>query len=158
MASSSTNKQPLLIDRVLHSLVDLNTAAVGAIDIAGTNTAVVVVDGTTGDGAIIEDIYALARGTTASTINLYMSRSNDYLRPNEAMYLGQFDSATTAGGRTEFKDMPKVLAPMPQWGESGMEQQFRALYLPKGMVLWAARESTASVTDGPLLGAQGGYY
>ena len=42
MAATSTNKQPLLVDRVLHYVVDLNSAAVGAIDVAGTNTALLL--------------------------------------------------------------------------------------------------------------------
>ena len=86
MAATSTNKQPLLVDRVLHYVVNLDTAAVGAIDVAGTNTALLIVDGTTADGAIIEDIYSIARGSSESTINLYISTSSDYLRPNEGVF------------------------------------------------------------------------
>ena len=59
MAATSTNKQPLLVDRVLHNLVDLNTASVGAIDVIGTNTAALVVDATRTDGCILEDIYCI---------------------------------------------------------------------------------------------------
>ncbi len=51
--------------------------------------------------------------------------------------------------------MPKILAPMPQ---TGSESQFRAFYLPKGRALWVARESNSIVTDGPLVGCQGGWY
>jgi len=155
MAATSTNKQPLLVDRVLHYVVNLDTAAVSAIDVAGTNTALLIVDGTTQDGAIIEDIYSIARGTTKSTINLYLSSSSDYLRPNEGVLIGQFDSATTVGSVTSWTTMPKVLAPMPH---TGSESQFRALYIPKGKALWAARQSSALATDGPLLGCQGGWY
>jgi hypothetical protein len=155
MAATSTNKQPLLVDRVLHYVVNLDTAAVAAIDVAGTNTALLIVDGTTQDGAIIEDIYSIARGTTKATINLYLSSSSDYLRPNEGMLIGQFDSATTIGAVTSWTTMPKVLAPMPH---TGSESQFRALYIPKGKALWAARQSNALSTDGPLLGCQGGWY
>ena len=155
MAATSTNKQPLLVDRVLHYVVNLDTAAVSAIDVAGTNTALLIVDGTTQDGAIIEDIYSIARGTTKSTINLYLSSSSDYLRPNEGVLIGQFDSATTVGSVTSWTTMPKVLAPMPH---TGSESQFRALYIPKGKALWAARQSNALSTDGPLLGCQGGWY
>ena len=54
MAATSTNKQPLLVDRVLHYVVDLNTSQVAGIDVAGTNTALLVVDGTSSDGAIID--------------------------------------------------------------------------------------------------------
>ena len=155
MAATSTNKQPLLVDRVLHYVVNLDTAAVGAIDVAGTNTALLIVDGTTQDGCIIEDIFSIARGTTKSTINLYLSSSSDYLRPNEGVLIGQFESATTIGAVTSWTTMPTVLAPMPH---TGSESQFRALYIPKGKALWAARQSNALTTDGPLLGCQGGWY
>jgi hypothetical protein len=155
MAATSTNKQPLLVDRVMHTVIDLNTAAVGAIDVVGTNTALLVVDGTNSDGCIIEDIYAISRGTTESTINLYLSYASDYLRPGEGIFIGSFKSATTAGEVTRWEEMPKILAPVPQ---TGTEAQFRALYIPKGRTLWAAREDVAPVTDGPLLGAQGGWY
>jgi len=156
MAATSTNKQPLLVDRVLHYVIDLNTAAVAAIDVAGTNTGLLLVDATQSDGAIIEDIYAISRAAREDTINLYLSTAPDYLRPNEGIFIGQFKSATTPGETTSWESMPKILAPMPQTGSS--DTQFRALYIPKGRALWAARQSTSVVTDGPLLGCQGGWY
>ncbi len=155
MAATSTNKQPLLVDRVMHNVIDLNTAAVASINVAGTNTALLLVDGSQSDGCIIEDIYAIARGSVESTINLYISSAFDYLRPNEGLFIGSFKSATTAGNVTRWEEMPKILAPMPQ---TGTESQFRALYLPKGKSVWAARQDTNTVNDGPLLGAQGGWY
>ena len=79
MAATSTNKQPLLVDHVMHRVVLTDSAAAGAIDIAGTNTAIVLVDGSQSDGCIIESIYAISRGTTPHTVNLFMSQSNDYL-------------------------------------------------------------------------------
>ncbi len=155
MAATSTNKQPLLVDRVMHNVIDLNTAAVAEINVSGTNTALILVDGSQSDGCIIEDIYAIARGSVESTINLYISSAFDYLRPNEGLFIGSFKSATTAGNVTRWEEMPKILAPMPQ---TGTESQFRALYLPKGKSVWAARQDTNTVNDGPLLGAQGGWY
>ena len=155
MAATSTNKQPLLVDRVLHYVLNLDTAAVAAIDVAGTNTALLLVDGTTSDGAIIEDIYSISRGVDQSTINLYMSTSADYLRPNEGVLVGQFKSATTVGEKTRWEEMPNILAPMPH---TGTASQFKAFYLPKGRTLWAARQSSAITTDGPLVGCQGGWY
>jgi hypothetical protein len=155
MAATSTNKQPLLVDRVMHNVIDLNSAAVASINVAGTNTALLLVDGSQSDGCIIEDIYSISRGNVQSTINLYLSSAFDYLRPNEGIFIGSFKSATTAGSVTSWTEMPKILAPMPQ---TGTEQQFRALYLPKGRSLWAARQDTGVVNDGPLLGAQGGWY
>ena len=155
MAATSTNKQPLLVDRVMHNVIDLNSAAVASINVAGTNTALLLVDGSQSDGCIIEDVYSISRGTVESTINLYLSSAFDYLRPNEGLFIGSFKSATTAGNVTRWDEMPRILAPMPQ---TGTEQQFRALYLPKGRSLWAARQDTGVVNDGPLLGAQGGWY
>jgi hypothetical protein len=158
MAATSTNKQPLLVDRVLHNIIDLNTAVVGAINVAGTNTALLVVDATQSDGCIIESIYCISRASSEYTINLYMSNSSDYLRPGEGIFIGSFKSATTKGNVTTWDEAPKILAPMPQ---TGTEQQFRALYIPKGRTLWAAREEVGGggiVDDGPILGAQGGWY
>ena len=97
MAATSTNKQPLLVDRVLNNVIDLNTAAVAAIDVAGTNTALLLVDGTNSDGCIIESIYAIARGTTEYTINLYLSSASDYLRPTEGIFIGSVNEVELAG-------------------------------------------------------------
>ena len=73
MAATSTNKQPLLIDHVLHYAVNLDTSINDGMDIVGTNTATLLVDATSSDGAIIEDIYTIARGTVAHKVNLYMN-------------------------------------------------------------------------------------
>ena len=155
MAATSTNKQPLLIDRVLHYVVNLDTSINDGMDIVGTNTATLLVDGVNTDGAILEDIYTISRGTSPYTVNLYISSARDYLRPNEAVFVGSITSATTKGDVVRWEEMPKSLAPAPQVGD---EPYNRAFYLPKGYALWAARDSTANVTDGPLLGCQGGWY
>ena len=155
MAATSTNKQPLLVDRVLHYVVDLNEAAVGAINVIGTNTAALIVDATQSDGCILEDIYCISRSSASQIINLYMSSSFDYLRPTEGVFVGQFTSATTEGEVTHLETMPRILAPMPHTGTEG---QFQAFYLPKGKALWAGRQDIAIVNDGPLLGVQGGWY
>lgn len=164
MAATSTNKQPLLVDRVMHRVVNTDSAAAASIDIAGTNTALALVDGSSADGCIIESIYAIARGSIEHTVALYMSQSNDYLRPIEGIYVGSFKSATTEGEVTEWENAPKILAPVAQAGDiptsegTGKPLQFRAFYLPKGMTLWVARLSSSIATDGPIVGAQGGWY
>ena len=155
MAATSTNKQPLLVDHVLHYAVNLDNSINNGLDISGTNTAVLLVDSTSADGAIIEDIYSIARGTVAESINLYMSTARDYLRPNEAVFIGSFQSATTIGDVTNWENMPRTLTPVPQ---VGTERYNRALYIPKGYALWVARNSTVNLTDGPILGCQGGWY
>ena len=158
MASTSTNKQPMLIDRVLHVVVDLAGATVNpgaGIEVGGTNTAAPLIDSTSGDGAIIEDVYLISRGTSAYDVNLYISTARDYLRPNETYYVGTIKSATTAKDVTRWDEMPYCLVPTPHVGS---DSRNRAFYLPKGYALWAARDADTPVTDGPLIGVQGGWY
>ena len=155
MAATSTNKQPLLVDHVLHYVVNLDTSTNDGMDITGTNTASLLVDATNTDGAILEDIYVIARGTTPHTVNLYISSARDYLRPNEANFVGKVPAPTTAGEVTHWIGMPLTLTPVPQVGSNPFNQAF---YLPKGSSLWAAREGTGNVSNGPLIGCQGGWF
>lgn len=159
MAATSTNKQPLLIDHVLHYVVNLNTSTNNGLDPSGTNTAALLVDSTSVDGAIIEDIYTIARSSTNYTVNLYLSSGRDYLRPNEGQFVGSITSAGTIGAIVRWGEMPKTLAPAPQVGSESFN---RAFYVPKGYALWAARDSSGSstpnISDAPLLGCQGGWY
>ena len=154
MAATSTNKQPLLVDHVLHVVANLDTATNDGIDIVN-NDARLLVDSTSADGAIIEDVYLISRGTTAYPVNLYISTARDYLRPNEAYYVGTITSANTAKDVVRWDEMPYCLAPVPHVGNDARN---RAFYLPKGYSFWAARQSDSPVTDGPLIGVQGGWY
>ena len=155
MAATSTNKQPLLVDHVLHYVVNLDTSTNAGLDITGTNTASLLVDATNTDGAILEDIYVIARSTVAHKVNLYISSARDYLRPNESNFVGTLTSDTTKGEATHWSGMPLTLTPVPQVGDKSFNQAF---YLPKGSALWAARESTVNLSDGPLIACQGGWY
>jgi hypothetical protein len=161
MAATSTNKQPLLVDHVLHQVVDLKGAIVatgGGVDIGGTNNAVLIIDSTNSDGCIVESVYSISRNE-AYTIKLFLSSANDYLRSQQGIYIGEFKSVgTTPGTVATWDSMPKILAPVPG---TANESQFRALYIPKGKALWAAIEATSGNDQGnnaPLLGVQGGWY
>ena len=156
MAATSTNKQPLLVDHVLHYIVNLDTSTNDGLDITGTNTASLLVDATNTDGAILEDIYLISRGTSPYKVNLYISSARDYLRPNEANFVGTLTSLTTEGNIAHWgEDMPRTLTPVPQVGTKPYNQAF---YLPKGSSLWAARDGTGNVSNGPLIGCQGGWF
>ena len=164
MATTATNKQPLLIDRVLHNVIDSNGTFSSTLDVSGTNTAEILVNAISTDGCVVEDIYSISRGGAAETINLYISTADDYLRPNEGVLVGQFLSSETEGEVTSWAYAPKILAPVPATTDgdvtspTGAPVQFRALYVPKGRCLWVARQSAGVVTDGPFIGAQGGWY
>ena len=70
-------------------------------------------------------------------------------------FIGTFKSGTSIGTVTHWESMPRTLAPVPQVGD---EKYNNALYIPKGRALWGARNSSTNLSDGPLLGCQGGWY
>ena len=161
MATTATNKQPLLVDRVFHEVQPTNTLTSGSdteLDILGTNESTVLLNCASNDGGIIEDLYVISRSPdTTYTVLFYFSSSTDYLRPAEAVFLGSITSATTSGTVTRYAEFPKVLAPLPS---AGTEAQVGALYVPKGKNVWAtlqvANPINASTT--PIVGVQGGFY
>ena len=83
MASTSTNKQPLLIDRVFNEAVttdglvsgNSNTVTGASIDydITGSNAGKVLVNCITNDGGIVEDMYAISRGAIKKAL-FYLSQ------------------------------------------------------------------------------------
>jgi hypothetical protein len=162
MATTATNKQPLLVDRVFHKAVSAMSLASGSatsLDIEGTNQSAVLVDCSANDGAVVEDLYVIARTSTSTayTALFYLSSAVDYLRPTEGVYVGKLTSSTTAADKTSAADLPKVLAPL---AHVGSDAQVRALYIPKGNVLWCTLQVAGSVntTDTPIIAAQGGFY
>jgi hypothetical protein len=162
MATTATNKQPLLIDRVFHNAIEGNTLTSGSetsLDILGTNQASILVDCTSNDGAIVEDLYAISRTTTSIsyTVLFYLSPSLDYLRPNEGVYVGQIVTDTTAGELSSSIQLPKILAPMPRTGETSFATAF---YVPKGKALWCTLQlaGPTNSADTPVIAAQGGFY
>ena len=114
MASTSTNKQPLMVDRPMHNVVDLRSSMVRTtsenafVDIIGSNSAQLVVDCTKNDGAVIAETYALCRKKDASNSNnekaynvlLFLSVSNQFLTPQEGYWVGGF----VAGGTFPLTD------------------------------------------------------
>jgi hypothetical protein len=163
MATTSTNKQPLLVDRVFHFAVKTNTLASGSatsIDIEGTNESTVLVDCTRNDGGVVEDLYVISRAAQAEndyTALFYLSSSVDYLRPTEAVYIGQIKSTDSYSAITNSIELPAVLAPLPHAGD---QPRVYALYIPKGKALWCTIQLAGQTTaqDTPIIGAQGGFY
>ena len=177
MASTSTNKQPLLIDRVFNEVTQTdglvsgssNTATGTSIsyDIGGSNAAVVLVNCTTNDGGLVEDIYAISRGAAKKAL-FYLSPASDYLRGTEALFIGSVDVTATVGEYTNITAMPRTMAPVPQQGAtSGMTAltqgnplKNQALYVPTGKALWVTiwGQSGQNASNCPIVGAQGGFF
>ena len=161
MATTSTNKQPLLVDRVFHNIVatdNLASQSDTSLNVDGSNTSAVLLNCQTTDGGIVEDLYTISRSPdTAYTALFYFSSAVDYLRPEEAVYIGSVESSTTEGTVVSSATLPKVLAPLPN---AGNEAQVRALYVPRGKVLWVTLQLAGPVNlkTTPIVGAQGGFY
>ena len=168
MASTSTNKQPLLIDRVFHSAVDTQSLSSGSgssLKVQGANSSTILVDCTQNDGAVVESIYTIAQVTIGSDakapkLSFHLSSSFDYLRPAEAELVGVHECAKTQGEYKYHTTMPRVLAPVAHTTASGEERQLTAIYVPGGRALWVTvvRSETTSDDKLPVVGAQGGFY
>ena len=172
MASTSTNKQPLLVDRPLHEVYRLRDRTILTEEVTGQNFAQLLIDCTTNDGAILEDVYVLSRGPVldeagAETadpyqINLYLSTDNDLLR-DTGVFVGSVLANATAGNWAHMT-LPYILAPVPQVANANVDNKLRGFYIPRGKTLWAARQvgATGSLQDNPInapyIGVHGGYF
>ena len=174
MASTSTNKQPLLIDRVFNEVVQTDGLASGVTnagslgpagyDITGTNSAKVLVNCISNDGGIVEDLFAISRGAGKAAL-FYLSSASDYLRAEQAVFVGSISSSSSTGSYSNVSALPRVLAPVPQQGnttamEAGSPLRNQALYIPTGKALWVTiwGQSGQNGTNCPIVGAQGGFY
>ena len=173
MASTSTNKQPLLVDRVLYATVRadrdnlISGIASPSIDLGGTNTSAPLVDCTQNDGALIEDMFVISRsGANTYKALFYLSTANDFLRPAQADFVGDITSSATIGAFTSVYKLPKVLAPAPHVLVPSDQNADRpdqpakneAFYIPRGKALWVTIQGTTAANDAPIIGCQGGFY
>ena len=170
MASSSTNKAPLLIDRPLLVIASLrdSTSPAGAVEPGTGSNGVLLVDCTSNDGAVIDSLWLIQRvDDNATKVNLYISSSALSLGVTatggaaSAHFIGRFGfGATQKVGAVVEMVLPKLLAPVPHAGSTGAGEppQFRGLYLQRGLALWAAADSPTAVAAAPNIACQGGYF
>ena len=169
MASTSTNKQPLLIDRPLFVQQNIISQRTGNADYWLTNNSCkLFIDCTANDGALIEDLYVISRESTQHNISFFMTNTRDFLRENDTdnvTFVTQVQSSDTPG-EVEHANLPFGMAPYPTValasGGSRAAGQFMSLYIPRGKALWVGRATTSTTNlgadTGPVVGAQGGYY
>jgi hypothetical protein len=163
MASTSTNKAPLLIDRPLLSIerLDGTSTPTGSVDPGSGTNARLLVDCTNNDGALIECIALIERLPDApSVVNLYLSRSS-LLVNADAYFLGRVSGYTgsVAGDVALFALLP-ILAPVPAASpaEGTAVPQFQGLRLARGLALWAACDTQTPAAGAPNILVQGGFY
>ena len=170
MASSSTNKQPLLMDTPLMRIVRLDNTSMPA-DIVDPGTATngaLIVDCTANDGALIESIWLIQLAANdVSEVRLFLSTSNLAMgvglsgAPTDSQFLAKaaFAAAQPVGATVEFV-LPKLLFPVVHaTSNTGADPlQFRGLRVEKGRALWAAANVTTPTFTVPEIGIQGGFY
>ena len=172
MATSSTNKLPLLIDRPLLKIASLanTTSPAAGVNPTSASVGALLVDCTgTSDGAFIESIWLLQRvAADVTPVNLYVSSSATALGllatggVADAYFIGRFQQdAGAAVGAIALAALPPVLAPIPHAGTSDLDgnpPQYRGLRIPRGLALWAAAETTTAKASAPNIGVQGGFH
>jgi hypothetical protein len=140
----------------------------GATEPGTGSTGVLLVDCTANDGAVIDELWLIQRvDDNAVKVNLYLSSSALSLGVTatggsaNAWFLGRFGfDANQKVGATKSFVLPRILAPVPHAGSNQNNEppQYRALYVQKGLALWAAVESTSAVAAAPNIACQGGYF
>ncbi len=118
----------------------------------------------TNDGGIVEDMYAISRGAVKKAL-FYLSSASDYLRAEQAVYIGSITTTATVGDYANVAALPRILAPVPHQGDltgltAGSPLKNQALYVPTGKALWVTIWGIAgqNTTNCPIVGAQGGFY
>jgi len=170
MASSSTNKQPLLMDAPLMRVVRLDNTSMpaGIVDPGTATNGALIVDCTANDGALIESLWLIQRAANDTTeIRLFLSTSNLAMgvglsgAPTDSQFLARaaFGESQPIGVTVEFA-LPKLLFPVVHAsGNTGDEPlQFRGLRIEKGRALWAAANVPTPAFTVPQIGVQGGFY
>lgn len=173
MSSTSTNKQPLLIDRPLHEWVSLGATPALA---DSTNFASVIgggcfslVDCIDTDGAVIDSLSIIATqaSTSAVSVLFFLSTAGTpfgITAENTAPVASAVIGSSAAGDRTNVS-LPPLCIPVPNLGgetsPSETSKKNTGLYIPSGASLYVGL-SAAIVAPSPAtkvyVFAQGGYF
>ena len=184
MASTSTNKQPMMVDRPFLRGAKI-TSATPTVDPVNTQFAnliqlVRVGDVPSEDAAIVEDIFVVSNegypddgGVRAAAFGLYVYLPNQAAPSTAAsILLNKFTVGLSGSteGLIQRVELPKTIAPTPQTGDTGLIRPIElgaaeALYLEKGYVLGVGYlgDSAMAVSgglspSGVSFWAQGGFY
>ena len=166
MSSSSSNKQPLLIDRPLHEWVTLGSESCLSKSTNFHELAPggfkLLVDCTANDGALIDSISIMApeAGLTAASVLIFLSTTAAAVQitpDNTASVASAQIGATKIGERTIIP-LPPLIAPVPNVGS---EAKNTGLFVPKGRALFAGLSEVISEptpASRVQVFAQGGFY
>jgi len=173
LATSSSNKMPLLVDRPLHSFATLGGAAALTTS-TDFNTpsgggCVLLVDCLSNDGAVVDSISVIANeaSTTASKVLVFLSIASNAAAissANTVCVANETISSSAAGDRTNIS-LPPLSIPVPNLGGSSSagetDKKNTGLYVPSGAVIYVgvtqALTAPSSSTRVHVF-AQGGFF
>jgi hypothetical protein len=165
MASTSTNKQPLLVDRPFFSAVTLGEVG-GVLDPMNYNSPdpaglVSLVEGGP-DGTLVESVTIASTqvDTDHQDVLLFMSTVSNALMVNNqnTHYITSETILSAVCGQTVQIPLPPAMVPVPNVGE---EAKNTALYLPKNWTLFVGLSQALcnpSYTARVKVYAQGGHF
>ncbi len=184
MASTSTNKQPMMVDRpfLRGAKITSATSTVNPVNTEFANLVqlVRVGDIPSEDAAIVEDIFVVSNegypddgGVRAAAFGLYVYAPNQAAPATAASILINKFTVGLSGsteGLIQRVELPKTIAPTPQVGDANLVRPIEiggaeALYLEKGYILGVGYlgDSPVAVSgglsaSGISIWAQGGFY
>ena len=178
MATSSSNKMPLLVDRPLHSFATIGGAA-GLTSATDFNTpsgggCVLLVDCLSNDGGVVDSVSIIANeaSTTASKVLIFLSiapNSSAISSANTVCVASETISSSAAGERTNVS-LPPLSVPVPNLAgpaattttfASETDKKNTGLYVPSGALLYvgvSAALTAPSSTTRVHVFAQGGFF
>lgn len=164
MASTSTNKQPLLVDRPFFNAVTLGEVG-GLLDPLNYNSPdpaglQILADGGA-DGTIIDSVTIACpqKATDMNAVLLFMSTVNNPLmvQQQNTHYVTSINIKSDHCGETVKMPLPEVLVPVP----SNTDVKNTALFIPKNWTLFVGLDEALCLPDYTarvIVYAQGGYY
>lgn len=178
MATSSANRQPLLVDRPLHAFTTLGgTAALSVATNLNTilgSGCVQLVDCGDNDGAVIDSVSVIANETGLTSVSLLVFLSTatsefSITTSNTACVAAGSVLSASVGQRTNIS-LPPLTVPVPNLAgpaatmatyPSETDKKNTGLYIPSGSYLYVGVSATIAAPSPASrinVFAQGGYF
>ena len=159
MATTSSNKMPLLVDRPLHSFASLGGSA-GLTTASNFNTPntnlTLIVDCSANDGAIIDSISLISNEASLTSVKviafLSVATSSAAVTPLNTLAIGFATVGSSLGDRVNMT-LPALCVPVPNLGSpaatmaaypSETYKKNTGIYVPSGATLFVGRAAITS--------------
>ncbi len=178
MASTSSNKTPMMVDRPLHSFAKVGTTA--ALSSASDLTTLVssgcqlLVDCSSNDGAVVDSVSVIENHNSVSSVRVCLfisvATSSALITPVNTAYVAgiALSGAGTVGTRTNIP-LPPLSVPVPCLASPAVnvatypdevDKKNTGLYVPSGALLYVGVAQVISSPTNAVVTvfAQGGFF